>query len=132
MAAPKGLPRRPCIARRADSSSSGHAPMEIGKLKQPGQGDLPTQHIASRSVVGRGLRQALSKADVIVHLARVNRPDRPEELEAGNAGLTSHLCDVLREIGGAPQLVMSSSVQAALDNPCGVSKPTFYREVSHG
>jgi UDP-2-acetamido-2,6-beta-L-arabino-hexul-4-ose reductase len=65
---------------------------------------------------------ALGAADVVIHLAGVNRPQDPAEFESGNAGLTSEICDILRESGRTPRIVMSSSIQAAADNPYGVSK----------
>lgn len=68
------------------------------------------------------LRAALEKADIVYHLAGINRPETAEDFETGNAGLTRRICGFLREIGRTPVIVMSSSVQAALDNPYGVSK----------
>jgi len=70
----------------------------------------------------KALRAALSVADVVIHLAGVNRPQHAEEFDKGNAGFTRQLCDTLRELGRAPRLVMSSSVQATLENPYGLSK----------
>jgi UDP-2-acetamido-2,6-beta-L-arabino-hexul-4-ose reductase len=68
------------------------------------------------------LRAGLETADVVYHLAGVNRPQISEEFETGNAGLTREICKILRELGRTPVIVMSSSVQAALENPYGVSK----------
>lgn len=68
------------------------------------------------------LRAALKTADIVYHLAGVNRPRTDQEFEGGNAGLTGDLCALLSELGRAPLIVFSSSVQAALDNPYGVSK----------
>ena len=68
------------------------------------------------------LRAGLETADIVYHLAGVNRPRIAEEFEIGNAGLTREICGILRELGRAPVIVMSSSVQAALENPYGVSK----------
>jgi UDP-2-acetamido-2,6-beta-L-arabino-hexul-4-ose reductase len=68
------------------------------------------------------LRSGLETADIIYHLAGVNRPRNTEEFETGNAGLTRDICDILRELGRTPVIVMSSSIQAALENPYGVSK----------
>jgi UDP-2-acetamido-2,6-beta-L-arabino-hexul-4-ose reductase len=68
------------------------------------------------------LRKWLNAAEVVFHLAGVNRPQITEEFEVGNAGLTRDICRILRELGRAPVIVMSSSVQAELDNPYGVSK----------
>jgi UDP-2-acetamido-2,6-beta-L-arabino-hexul-4-ose reductase len=62
------------------------------------------------------------EADVIFHLAGTNRPTDPAEFESGNAGLTEQLCTLLRDGGRSPKIVFSSSIQAAEDNPYGVSK----------
>lgn len=68
------------------------------------------------------LASGLAEADVIFHLAGVNRPQKPEEFEAGNAGFTAELCQKVEALGRRPVIVMSSSIQAALDNPYGLSK----------
>ena len=68
------------------------------------------------------LRRGLETADIVYHLAGVNRPRNTEEFEIGNAGLTRAICDNLRELSRTPVIVMPSSVQAALENPYGVSK----------
>jgi UDP-2-acetamido-2,6-beta-L-arabino-hexul-4-ose reductase len=68
------------------------------------------------------LKRWLIEADVIFHLAGVNRPKDPSEFENGNAGLTEQLCEFLREGRRSPKIVFSSSIQAGLDNPYGASK----------
>lgn len=68
------------------------------------------------------LEEGLARADVIFHLAGVNRPERVEEFTEGNFYLTRQICDALRRLGRKPLLVLSSSTQAALDNPYGLSK----------
>jgi UDP-2-acetamido-2,6-beta-L-arabino-hexul-4-ose reductase len=68
------------------------------------------------------LRLWASQADVIFHLAGVNRPKNVEEFESGNAGTTADLCRILREAGRAPQIILSSSIQAEGDSPYGASK----------
>jgi UDP-2-acetamido-2,6-beta-L-arabino-hexul-4-ose reductase len=68
------------------------------------------------------LRAGLEAADIVYHLAGVNRPQITEEFEIGNAGLTRDICRILRELSRTPVIVMSSSVQAELENPYGVSK----------
>lgn len=65
---------------------------------------------------------ALSQAEVIFHLAGVNRPTHVEEFETGNAGLTEWMCDILRANDRTPKIIMSSSIQAELNNPYGISK----------
>ena len=44
--------------------------------------------------------RAVARADVIFHLAGVNRPPTPEEYETGNAGFTQELCDRLAPPAG--------------------------------
>lgn len=68
------------------------------------------------------LRRALADADIIFHLAGVNRPQHVSEFDTGNTGSTETLVGMLREAGRAPKIVLSSSIQAALDNPYGASK----------
>ncbi len=68
------------------------------------------------------LRDWLNRADVVFHLAGINRPQSTEEYETGNAGFTAQICKLLRELRRTPKIIMSSSIQAELDNPYGVSK----------
>jgi UDP-2-acetamido-2,6-beta-L-arabino-hexul-4-ose reductase len=68
------------------------------------------------------LRAGLATADIIYHLAGVNRPADVHDFETANAGLTRSICAILHELGRRPIIVMSSSVQAALENPYGASK----------
>lgn len=68
------------------------------------------------------LRQALSRGEVVFHLAGVNRPKQEEEFRIGNADFTQEICDILCQSGRRPKIVLSSSTQAELDNPYGVSK----------
>jgi len=68
------------------------------------------------------LDKALHIADVIVHLAGVNRPKSTDEYMAGNAEFTRSICDTLRTANKSPRIIMSSSIQAELDNPYGISK----------
>lgn len=64
----------------------------------------------------------LDQADFVFHLAGVNRPQHPEEFQTGNAGLTERICSLLAASGKKTPLLISSSTQAALDNPYGASK----------
>ena len=75
------------------------------------------------------LHAGLAQADLIFHLAGVNRPEDPAEFESGNVGLTKEICDHLIEIGRAPRFVFSSSIQAELENPYGASKRRAEEEV---
>lgn len=64
----------------------------------------------------------LGNVDFIFHLAGVNRPKEDAEFIDGNAGLTIKLCDAIRSCKRAIPLIFSSSIQAEIDNPYGVSK----------
>lgn len=68
------------------------------------------------------LDAGLAEADLIYHLAGVNRPKDESEFVAGNTGLTEQMLARLVELGRTPTFVLSSSVQAELDNPYGKSK----------
>lgn len=65
---------------------------------------------------------ALREAELVFHLAGTNRPLDPADFDAGNAGLTKHLCATLERLGRVTPVVFASSTQAAIDNPYGQSK----------
>ena len=60
--------------------------------------------------------------DFVFHLAGVNRPQDPKEFMEGNFGFTSLLLDALRRHSNKASVLITSSTQAALDNPYGQSK----------
>jgi UDP-2-acetamido-2,6-beta-L-arabino-hexul-4-ose reductase len=64
----------------------------------------------------------LAEADLVFHLAGVNRPQDPGEFARGNAGFTQQLVDLLKRLGRPVPLLLTSSTQADLDNPYGASK----------
>jgi len=68
------------------------------------------------------LRNFVKEADVIFHLAGINRPENVEDFEKGNAGFTQTLVDLLDQANHKPHIIVSSSTQAELDNPYGRSK----------
>ncbi|NLH99490.1 MAG: SDR family oxidoreductase [Chthonomonadales bacterium] len=71
---------------------------------------------------GGDLAELVGRADVIYHLAGINRPPDPSEYARGNAGLTAEVCDLAAARSVPPMIVLSSSIQAELDNPYGASK----------
>ena len=62
------------------------------------------------------------QADFVFNLAGVNRPKDQAEFMKGNFGFASTLLDTLKKHGNACPVMISSSTQAALDNPYGESK----------
>ena len=67
-------------------------------------------------------------AEVVFHLAGVNRHDHEGEFQSGNVGSLDALLDAIEQVaaldqGAArPLILLSSSAQAGLDNPYGRSK----------
>jgi len=68
------------------------------------------------------LPDLLAQAEFVFHLAGVNRPKDPRDFAEGNAGLTQRILDLLRTGNRAVPFLLSSSIQAALENPYGTSK----------
>jgi UDP-2-acetamido-2,6-beta-L-arabino-hexul-4-ose reductase len=68
------------------------------------------------------LETCLESADIVYHLAGVNRPTDPSEFEVANTGLTREIISILDRLGRHPTVVFSSSVQASLQNEYGLSK----------
>ena len=62
------------------------------------------------------------KADFVFNLAGVNRPKDQSEFMIGNFGFASTLLDTLKKYHNICPVMISSSTQAALDNPYGESK----------
>ncbi len=62
------------------------------------------------------------QCDFVYHLAGVNRPKEQKEFMEGNFGFTSTLLSALEEHKNTCPVMLSSSIQAALDNPYGKSK----------
>lgn len=61
-------------------------------------------------------------ADFVFNLAGVNRPQNSEEFMEGNFGFASKLIDTLKKYSNNCPVMISSSIQAQLDNPYGESK----------
>lgn len=68
------------------------------------------------------LAASLSDVDMVYHLAGVNRPEKVEDFYVGNTSLTQTIVELLAKAQNTPTIVLSSSTQATLDNPYGISK----------
>lgn len=62
------------------------------------------------------------ECDFVFHLAGVNRPKEEKEYLESNFGFTSTLLDLLKKHNNTATIMLSSSIQAALNNPYGISK----------
>ena len=70
----------------------------------------------------RLLEEFTRECNFVFHLAGVNRPENPEDFMTGNFGFTSELLEKLQKHNNKAPLLISSSIQAALENPYGQSK----------
>lgn len=60
--------------------------------------------------------------DFVFNLAGVNRPQNEEDFMNGNFGFASELLDTLKKYNNTCPVMLSSSIQAQLQNPYGISK----------
>lgn len=68
------------------------------------------------------LDEYVRECDFVFHLAGVNRPKDESEFMTGNFGFTDTLLGKLKEAGNKASVLITSSIQASLDNPYGKSK----------
>jgi UDP-2-acetamido-2,6-beta-L-arabino-hexul-4-ose reductase len=68
------------------------------------------------------LKSALLQADIICHLAGVNRPEKEEKFATGNTDSVKDIVALLEEVQRTPAIIFTSSIQAAMNNPYGNSK----------
>lgn len=64
----------------------------------------------------------LKEVDFIFHLAGINRPKNDEEFTVGNVGLTQKIISKLESFNKNIPILITSSIQAELDNAYGISK----------
>ena len=89
----------------------------VARLREGGENEVLA---FGRTDGGDMLRRLVSQADLIFHLAGVNRPPDAAGFAAGNVDFTRKLVEL---IAGRPvAIVFTSSMQAELDNPYGRSK----------
>ncbi len=91
--------------------------LRINLAERAGTQVIPVTRTTSR----RELEEAISTADAVVHLAGVNRP-REGQSYAENGAFTAEVCGAVRRSGRPTPVILSSSVQAGLDNAYGASK----------
>ncbi len=68
------------------------------------------------------LETYLKEVDFIFHLAGINRPKSDEEFTVGNVGLTQKIINKLEELNKNTPILITSSIQAELNNAYGISK----------
>jgi UDP-2-acetamido-2,6-beta-L-arabino-hexul-4-ose reductase len=96
----------------------------VGKNLRTRLGELGRFEILpfGRSHTPADLERLAGEADLVIHLAGVNRPPSPEQFTEGNSGFTAELCRILAAVNPGAPVIFSSSTQAELDNAYGHSK----------
>lgn len=96
----------------------------IGRNLIAGLGRIENVEIAKFDVDDdiNTLTSHLKHADLVIHLAGINRPKKVEEFENGNVGLTQTIVSFLEDMNKTVPVVFASSIQATLNNPYGRSK----------
>lgn len=120
----KTFSRRIKLMRVVVTGASGF----IGRNLVQHLSEMPTVQIISVTADDRfeDYKAALAEADMVFHLAGVNRPKQLDEFARGNRLLTEQICQYLTKVyqvnGRSPALIVTSSIQAELDNEYGRSK----------
>lgn len=91
----------------------------VAQLKNEGIIDIYEYDVDTNTEM---LDKFTTDCEFIFHLAGVNRPQSEEEFKKGNFGFTSQLLDLLKKNNNKSHILLSSSIQAELDNPYGQSK----------
>ena len=94
-----------------DGKDRSHPELSIGEIFR-----------CTRQTTEAELKGFCAQADFVFHLAGVNRPKEQSEFMAGNRDFTGSLLKRLEEAENPCPVMLSSSTQAALDNPYGESK----------
>lgn len=75
-----------------------------------------------RSCSLEDLKAKVELSNAVIHLAGVNRPKDVIDFTNGNVKLTEQLCNYIKHTKRKIPLLITSSIQADLENPYGVSK----------
>ncbi len=91
----------------------------VSELRNRGHEELYLYDIDSDPNV---LDSYTAHCDFVFHLAGVNRPKDQKEFMEGNFGFTSELLASLKKSRNTSPVLITSSIQAGLENPYGESK----------
>lgn len=98
----------------------------VEKLKEANKYEIIT---IDRENTKEELHQGVLSADFIFHLAGINRPETEEEFFEGNSGLTGEIINLLKSCNKNTPVLITSSIQADLDNAYGKSKKMAEEEL---
>ena len=91
----------------------------VAELKNRGHNEIFECDI---NTTDEQLSEYTKNCEFVFHLAGVNRPEKEEDFMKGNFGFTSILLDKLKQNNNKSPILITSSIQAELDNPYGKSK----------
>ncbi|MBE4855464.1 NAD-dependent epimerase/dehydratase family protein [Enterobacter cloacae complex sp. P40RS] len=96
------------------------------RLQEAGYSDLVK---IDRGSSAAELENGLQEAEFVYHLAGINRPKNVEEFAEGNSNLTQQIVDSLLAKHKSIPIMISSSIQAELDNAYGQSKAAAEKQI---
>lgn len=91
----------------------------VAELKNRGYNNL---FLYTREKSIEQLEEFTQECDFVFHLAGVNRPESESAFMEGNYEFTSDLLSMLKKNNNNASVLITSSIQAELDNPYGKSK----------
>lgn len=91
----------------------------VWRLREAGFVDVTP---IDRSANDETIAHQLDGADLVIHLAGVNRTDNPAEFHNGNADYTGRICALAAASARPPALFFASTIRATDDNDYGRSK----------
>ncbi|KQL36907.1 capsular polysaccharide biosynthesis protein CapF [Psychrobacillus sp. FJAT-21963] len=91
----------------------------VAELRNRGYNNL---FLYTREQSLEDLEEFTKECDFVFHLAGVNRPKAEREFMEGNYGFTSELLALLKKHNNKSTVLITSSIQAELDNSYGSSK----------
>ena len=91
----------------------------VTELKNRGYSDI---YECDMDTTNEELKKYTQNCQFVFHLAGVNRPKDKDEFMKGNFGFTSLLLEMLKVNNNRSPIIITSSIQAALDNDYGKSK----------
>lgn len=98
----------------------------VAELRNRGYDEL---YCCDKDTSREELNNYLSDCEFVFHLAGINRPEHPSEFMEGNYSFTSELLTELKRRKNCVPVLMTSSIQAELDNPYGISKKEGEKEL---
>lgn len=91
----------------------------LAQLKNEGFNDIKTHNSSNTD---KELESSVKSADFIFHLAGVNRTQNTDDFYKGNGTLTKEIVAILEKNNLKTPILLSSSIQAGLENDYGKSK----------